>query len=303
MKMTLWAVVALLSSYPSFHLCASSEWKSKVEIGQGYRRDRLKFNFSGYHHVPNIISELKFTKMDVYLTTLNASLSNGTYIGSLNLAYGDICHGRFRDSDYFKNNKRGEFSRSIGKVPGRYTVDASAKIGRHFSGAGLTFTPSLGYGVFWQHLRMRDGRQVIPKSSHLRKISPIHHLNSRYKTVWSAPFVDLRFAIPVHPRLSLELGYMFFYPVKYTGKGNWNLRHLRFTQKNRVWQSYGERADVALRWTFADRFELGLGAALARFVARKGTVSFRQMGNKGRQPANRAKRTYPEYVLTLSYSF
>lgn len=293
----------LCSCMVSSVLCATDGWQSNVQVGQGYRRDSLKFNFSGRHHKPNIISELKFKDIDVYLTTLKASLTNGEIIGVLEGAYGDVLHGKVRDSDYLRNNRRGEFSRSHSKVPGKYTIDATAKLGRRFSIGSITCTPSIGYGAFWQHLRIKDGHQVIPRSHHARKGSPIHHLNSSYKTVWSAPFVDLQCSVPLCSTLSLDLGYSFFYPLKYTGKGNWNLRHLHFKQTNKIGKSWGERANINVRWAFAHRFELGAGISCGHFVAKDGKITFKQLGYKGKQPGHRAKRTFTDYVLTLSYAF
>ena len=290
--------VAVMSSALSFHLCAADALQSKVELGQGYRHDSLRFNFGGIHNKPNILSELDFKNMQVYLTTLKSSLSNGTYIGVIDLAYGDIIHGKVRDSDYFKNNRHGEFSRSYLKVRGNYTVDASAKIGRiipMFS--GITCTPSIGYGAFWQHIRFKDGHQTIPR--HFK----IHNVNSTVKTLWSAPFADLRFSVPLSARLTLGLGYTFFYPVQYTGKGHWNLRHMHFTQKNKAGKSYANKGDVSLRWAFAERFELGLGASIAQFCAKGGKIHLKLPNFKSHQPAHRAKRTCADYVLSLSYSF
>jgi hypothetical protein len=311
MKKNLWSFISLVSSILSFHLCASDDVQSKLELGQGYRHDSLKFDMAGPHHKPNIISELDYKNLQVYLTTLKGTISNGTYIGVVDLAYGDILNGKVRDSDYFHNNKQGEFSRSISKIHGDYTVDASAKIGRIFPlFSGMTFTPSVGYGAFWQNLHMTHARQVIPHHHHF-------HLNSTYKTLWSAPFVDFRFSIPLRKALSLDLGYTFFYPVNYKGKGHWNLRHLHFTQKNKTWDSYGQKGDIHLRWACTDRLELGFGVGVSHFMAKNGRVTSHQhsytkkhgknvflfMGGNERQPAKRAERTCADYVLSISYAF
>ena len=97
--------VTLMSSILSFHLCASDELQSKVELGQGYRHDSLKFRIAGPHNKPNILSELDYKNLQVYLSTLKTTVSNGTYIGVVDLAYGNILHGKSRDSDYTKNNR------------------------------------------------------------------------------------------------------------------------------------------------------------------------------------------------------
>lgn len=298
MKKNLYSFFAIVSSILSFHLGANDTFQSKLELGQGYRHDKLKFTISGRHHKPNILSELDYKNQQIYLTTLKGTLSNGTYIGVVDLAYGDILHGKVRDSDYSRNNKHGEFSRSILKIHGDYTVDASAKIGRIFPlFSGISLTPSIGYGAFWQHLHVKQGRQVIPVHAH------ISHLNSSYKTVWSAPFVDLLCTAPLAKTVFLDLEYMFFYPIKYTGKGHWNLRHLHFKQTNKEERSYGQKGDIHLRWACTNRLELGLGFGLAHFTAKDGTVKFNQHGFHSHQPSRRAVRTFTDYLVTLSYAF
>jgi hypothetical protein len=242
--------------------------------------------------------------MQVYLTTLKASLSNGTYIGVVDLAYGDIIRGKQRDSDYLLNNRRGEWSRSKARVSGDYTVDASAKIGRIIPlPSKSTFTPSIGYGAFWQHLHVRNGHQIINHCFRVRGNDRIPHLNDTYKTLWSAPFVDGQFSTPLATDLTLDLGYTFFYPVRYEGKGHWTLRHMHITHKNRAWKSYGQKGNVGLRWAFTDRVELGLGVAMARFTAKDGKTSHKIHGLKTHSPFRRAERTFVDYLITLSYAF
>lgn len=298
MKRTLGYFFTSLICMIPLSLSASEEVKAKVELGQGFRQDHLKWSVEGPHHKPNILSELDYKDMHVYLTTLKASLTNGTYIGMLELAYGDILSGKERDSDYNRDNRHREFSRSVAKVSGDYTVDSAVRIGRLFPlSSGIIFTPSIGYGAFWQHLHVKDGKQIIPYHG------SIHHLNSTFKTRWSAPFIDLRMAIPLRPSLTLDAGYRFFYPVQYTGKGFWNLRSLHFTQKNDVSKSFGQKADIAFRWACTDHLELGLGCGLASFIAKDGTVKSNERSFKSHTPLHRASRTCIDYLASLSYAF
>jgi hypothetical protein len=301
MRTNLRKFAVLLPSLLAFHLCATDDVESKVELGQGYRHDHLKFSIAGRHHKPNIISELDFKNLQVYLTSLKGTVTNGAYIGIVDLAYGDIIHGKVIDSDYFRNNRQSEFSRSRSKVTGDYTFDASAKIGRIFPMfSGITFTPSIGYGSFWQHLHMKHGHQERPRNH----THSIHHLNSTYKALWSAPFLDAQFSAPLTSALTADLGYAFFYPVHYRATGHWNLRHLRFVQKGHMSKSYGQRGNIGIRYACTDRLELGFGISVAQLIAKDGKIHFRGRDNaKGTQPSHRAKRLYEDYVLTLSYAF
>ena len=290
-------IIAISSS-----LCASDEVTSKIEVGQGFRNDSLKWSFSGPHGKPDIISELDYKHLHTYLTTLKASLSNETYIGEIDLAYGDIFSGTCRDSDYKKDHRKAEFSRSRSSVSGDYSVDASVKIGRIFQlPQNMTLTPCLGYGSFWQNLRAKHGRQIIPR--HAPK-NYLKGLNSTYKARWSAPFADCLLSIPLTNTLTADLEYTFFYPVHFKGQGHWNLRHLHFTQTDDSSKSFGQKGTAGLRWALSDRLELGALCSLSQFKAKGGHVQAKgRHHDHRRQPAHKMSRLCADYALTLSYAF
>ena len=305
MKINFFRLGVLFCSVIAPQLCADTPVTTKVAIGQGYRHDSLRWNMTAPHHKKYILSELDYTNLKVYLTTLKATVSNGTYIGVVDLAYGDILSGRERDSDYNRNNKRGEYLRTIGKIPGDCTIDASAKFGRIiplFSDS--TFTPSIGYGSFWQNLRVKRGYYEILRSTHLSKNQVRTRLDSTYRARWSAPFLDFRFVIPLRTRLTADIGYTFFYPLQYRGTAHWKLRHLHFNQKNRALQSYGHKGDITLRFACTDKVELALGCGLTRFNSKGGVEKGKPRHEHSyRQDFRRAERTCVDYLLSLSYAF
>ena len=295
-------IIAISSS-----LCASDEVTSKIEVGQGFRNDSLKWSFSGPHSKPDIISELDYKHLHTYLSTLKASLSNETYIGEIDLAYGKICNGTNQDSDYMKNHRKGEFSRSLSHVSGDYSVDALAKVGRIFQlPQNITLTSCLGYGSFWQNLRTKHGRQIIPHHNVPHKVIKLlkYRLNDTYKARWSAPFVDCLLSIPLTNTLTADLGYTFFYPVHFKGQGHWKLRHMHFTQTNDSSKSFGQKGTAGLRWALSDRLELGALCSMSQFEAKGGHVRGKQRYfKKWRQPAHKMSRLCADYALTLSYAF
>jgi hypothetical protein len=289
-------IIALSSS-----LCAADEVTSKVEIGQGFRNDSLKWSTSGHHKKPDVLSELDYKNLHTYLTTLKARLSNGTYLGEIEAAYGEICSGTSRDSDYFKSHKIGEFSRCKARVPGDYSIDALAKVGRIFHlSSGMTFTSRLGYGTFWQKVRVKDGKQVIPHQFRGKKLK---HLNSTYKARWSAPFVECLLSIPLTNAVTADLGYTFFYPVQFKGEGHWNLRHRHMTLTNAASKSFGQKGTAGLRWALSDRLELGALCSLSQFQAKGGHEKARQPHFHSRVPGHKMSRLCTDYMLTLSYAF
>lgn len=280
---------------------ASDEFKSKIEVGQGFRNDSLKWSFSGPHGKPDVISELDYKHLRTYLSTLKASLSNETYIGEIDLAYGEICSGTVQDSDYYKSRRKAEFSRSRSRVPGDYSIDASAKVGRIFQlPQNMTLTTSLGYGSFWQKVRMKHGRQIIPHYFHNAHIK---HLNCTYKARWSAPFADCLLSIPLTKTLTADLGYTFFYPVHFKGQGHWNLRHMNQTLTNDSSKSFGQKGAAGLRWALSDNLELGALCSLSQFSAKGGHEKAKEPHTRWKQPGHKMSRLCADYALTLSYAF
>lgn len=273
-----------------------SDFSTKFDVGQGYRRDHLKWGISGPHGKPNTLSDLDYKHVNIYLTTLKAQLHNDIYVAQLDGGYGRVLHGTVRDSDFFGNNKTHEFSRSVNKITGDYTIDLMAKIGRIWHPVQDTsLTTCVGYGTFWQKFRMKDGRQKIPVKAH------IHHLNSTYKARWSAPCLDAELSSRLTPSVRGTLGYTFFFPLRYEGRGDWNLRHLRFKQTNDEEKSFGQRGTVGLQWAITDRCEIGLGASLWKFTSKGGHDKIQ--GFIGRhQPMKKVSRCCSDYTLSISYA-
>lgn len=282
-----------------------------IEVGQGFRYDKLKTSVRGYHKHPNILSQLDAKHMSTYLTTLKGTVSNGTYIGSVDLAYGDILNGSMSKAFYREDNRRGESHRFTSKVNGNYSWDVSAKVGRIFSvWNDATFTPSLGYGAFFQHLDFRK----IYVSAHERmdgyetdiNHKRIHHLRVVDNTRWLAPFVNLMYTQPITRSLKMDLGYSFFYPVHFVGKDHAHVHakpiHFRTTEraKTKDARSIGQREEIQFRWACVDRLELGLGFAASEFVARDGRLHHSRGGSL---PFRRATRITTDYLLSLAYSF
>src|SRR5437879_6168908 len=83
----------------------NSDIQTDLEISQGYRRDSLTWNISGLNGYPNIISELKYKKIDVYSTRVNAAISKDNYFAKALFGYGVVINGKNRDSDYLDNNR------------------------------------------------------------------------------------------------------------------------------------------------------------------------------------------------------
>jgi hypothetical protein len=281
------------------------ELQTKFELGQGYRQDHLKWSKSGDHKKPNILSELDFKNIQIYMSTIRGMVSNGIYKGELSLGYGNVIKGKCQDSDYFKDNRRGEFSRSISRISGSYNVDSSVKIGRIFTNNRGTFlTTSLGYAMYVQKYAIQDGYQTLfGKKTFHKNEHKIHDLKSSYKASWSAPFIDFLLTVPIFQKVNIDFGYTFFYPVAYSGHGYWNLRKRpgpNFKQKARASKSFGQKGEIGLRYNVTSRFELGFKLGTMHFVAHDGSDKWTHWT---KLPFRKAQRTSIDYMLTASYSF
>jgi hypothetical protein len=239
------------------------------------------------------------------MSTLKGSISNGTYKGEINLGYGNVLRGACRDSDYFQDNRRNEFSRSLSKLSGSYNIDSYIKFGRiiYFNNS-ISLTTSLGYATYLQKYNLHDGYQSLVGINTFHKNQlKIPGLKSSYKARWSAPFIDFVLTVPILTSVNIDLGYTFYYPVSYNGHGHWNLRKNpgpNYTQKARASKSFGQRGEFGLRYAISNRFEIGFKLGTMHFIANDGSDRWTHLM---KSPFRKAQRTSIDYMITASYSF
>jgi len=279
-----------------------------ISVSQGYRRDTLKWSISGPKGHPNILSELDYKHMDVYMTDLRAKLSYNDYFIDLKGAYGNIYDGSMRDSDYLRDDRKDEFSRSKGDITGDYTVDATFRFGRNFLiGDTVHIAPMVGYGYYEQKIRVQNGRQSfafdIFTGEKVSRHKKIHHLNSTYKAEWQSPQLGLLVDKKVSSAVDVFLQYFFLYPLKYKAHGHWNLREdsmRHFTHKDKESKSFGHIATVGAKYALSSRWHLLGEFEYMRFYAKDGHVYVH--GHKV-TPFRKADRNASEIRLSLGYSF
>ena len=177
----------------------AAEWALQAALGAGMREDTFTWNvasdLAGLAS-PNVLSELRWRGLRAWALhgSLRAMWRRWLLAGEAE--YGHIGAGRAEDSDYARNNKALEWSRSVSDAGAGWLADAALGIGRVFSlGGGWTLTPWLGHMWHRQSLRMRRGVQVIARRVSLGgtitnppPLGPFPGLDSTYDAEWWGPW-------------------------------------------------------------------------------------------------------------------
>ena len=276
------------------------------EVSEGYRQDKLQWSISGHHKKPNILSELTFHDIKIYQTRLATKLTMDDYFAKANFGYGDITSGRVRDSDYSKNNKKGEFSRSRSKIRGSHTLDAQVSFGKDIAvHPSITLSPLFGYMWDYEKLRFKDGRQQ--RLFGFKMNEKIRKLNSTYTSRWDAPFIGARFGFDATEKLSFFGEYDFLFAVRHHGTGHWNLRNrgkgMTFNLNSRRAKGWGQMGLIGAGYEVFNNFIVKAEYQISNLRAHGGKVTGSERHHKFRQPFHKAELTSSEVRLCLDYAF
>jgi hypothetical protein len=284
-------IVTLMASL----LSCSAAWafwpeaaESSLEIGVGYRQDRLEwktknhFDSPGYncyedkscYEIPTrVSSHLKWRDLDIWLIE-----ARGKYVTCDNIYlrangdYGWITHGKCRDRDFVSfrgydddSDSSSEFSRSRARARG-HVYDARIALGYQFRlcDDSLSVDPVVGYSWHGQHIEDRHLRQHSSSSSEcsddLRNTygsssSSSGRKHARYHTRWNGPFIgfdfDYRFGCCCEWTI---FGDYEFHWAHYHARARWHLRddfidgRFRHHAKN----AYGHIFDIGVRYDFCE---------------------------------------------------
>ena len=268
----------------------------KIGLSQGYRREKQDFSISGIKGSPNIVSELTFKDIDVYVTRLWASVMKDGYYLKGSGAYGKILDGRTIDNDYARDDRKGHFSHSVHDITGDYTADFRLQLGRSFEVIGV----HVGYSAYLQRMRFKHGKvwTTTMFNGGKGKYRPVHGLNSTLKTNWHGPELGLELKQPVAACVDIIAHYSFLFPLRYEANGHWNLRkkhHRHFDMHNRSTKSFGNIFGICLSWCLSPAWSLQAAYEYLRFSSRGG---HEKVGNV-RVPMKKAHLTSQEVRLSL----
>lgn len=210
--------------------------ETEFTLATGIRSDDLKWSIAG--NGIDVLSELAWSDVDSYQISManHTQFKNNIYFRA-QFDYALIQDGSLRDSDYGRNGRTLEWSRSISETTGDENWDFSTGGGYSFFfwQDRLTVSPLLGISVHKQNLRIQNGTQVLSETNPFGRpnppdVGPLYgQLNSSYFTRWWGPWVgcDLQYKPKMRSsahhamefRFSMELCW-----ADYDAEGNWNLR-------------------------------------------------------------------------------
>jgi hypothetical protein len=225
-----------MTDYPRQPQPAKPSWELDYALNSGFREDNLNWNIAAgsnppYHPGrPNVLSELKWTDiMSAQIGGKAEITSPGGWHFQGKVDYGFITSGNNQDSDYFANDRTGEFSRSNNSANAGNMLDASIGAGYRFARRDrqgnviVGATPLVGYAYSEQNLVISNGVQTVETPGFTPPLGPFPGLDSHYGTQWHGPWLGFKVNAQPVDWMGLFAQYEYHW-ANYYGKGGWNLR-------------------------------------------------------------------------------
>jgi hypothetical protein len=237
----------------------------------GYRHDQLKWNKAAPSGTPNILSELQWNNVQSAVITGGTDITFAdNWQADGKISYGKIADGKNQDSDYYLNDRQGEFSRSNNTADDGMSIDLSGDLGYHLTlgrknrAPYWRFTPKLGYAFHTQQFNMTQGMQTIPA------YGSFSGLDSTYEGTWFGPWGGLTTQLAFTERFSLQAAMEYHY-VDYEGTGHWNLRSDLQQPKSFTHKADGEGivATAVARYMLTPDWIIRLSAEYQNWLANK----------------------------------
>lgn len=264
---------------------------SSLEIGVGYRQDRLewktKSNFDSsygsnedYCQIPLALqSHVKWRNLNIWQIE-----ARGKYITCDNIYlranadYGWITGGKNKDSDSMAFNNGvddnfSEFSKSHSKARG-HVYDVKIALGYQFKMCDDSFAiaPLVGYSWNGQHVEDRGLKNNSSSGSY--DYYTFRGRHSKYNTRWNGPFIgfdfDYRFGCGCEADWEIFGAYEFHW-ANYNAKADWRLRTDLFDGfRHHAKNAYGQVFDIGIKWDFCECWTLALKGEFQWWWADKG---------------------------------
>lgn len=210
--------------------CCGCDSRGRTWVELGYRQDDFHWSIAGPDNTPNVLSDLHWHKLHM-LAASAFGWHSSPCLPYLRWAgiYSAVMRGSVVDRDFDADNKHLEFSRSKASCNRGSVVDLSGGLGYPFifdsvACGHFLLAPVVGIGWIQQHLHMRGGRQLI--ATHCpADLGFIHCLRSEYRTHWWGPWAGVDMLWECGHRVALNGSYEYHWSTRYSGRGDWNLRH------------------------------------------------------------------------------
>ena len=207
---------------------ADSGGDFEFNLSNGYRVGGLRWNIADEDGVPNILSELTWSKLQIQQIEAEGKLNMERFTIRAVLGFGLILAGDARDSDYDSDDRTDEWSRSYSDARGGYLLHTLGGLGYRFEFQSVPFTllPMIGIALHRQAMVMTDGVQVVSVSPHVppaAPVGPIAGLDSSYAANWLNIWIGLDVDCPVASRVNIGAA-VSVHPSLYYALADWNLR-------------------------------------------------------------------------------
>lgn len=277
---------------------ARAEVTLSADLGVSARQDEFTWNIADSDGNPNVLSELTWRDVQTNEVVVNVEAEERRVMFLGRVSYGDIGGGELQDSDYNRNDRQGEFSRSSSAASGD-NREAEALFGYRLGTDAWSFIPLLGYSVQAQNLQITDGRSIIPATGN------IDGLNSSYDTRWKSWIagVDVRHSWREKWRGAVQLHRLW---ADYEAEADWNLvddfaHPLSFRQTDR---GDGYRIEAHIERRMSRHWGVALGYAYQTLATDDGVdTAFYANGTFETTALNGVDWTYRRVMIALTGSF
>jgi hypothetical protein len=183
--------------------------------------------------------------------------------------YAKIFRGKNHDSDFLKDNRRGEVSRFRSNANKGEAFDLSGGGGYQIRWCfeDITLTPLAGYSYHEQHLRMFDGKVSVFNSRSVHAV--LHNLHSNYRTRWYGPWIGAEASYDFDCDFEFY-GSLQYHWLQYHAKGHWNLREEFYDDFQHRANGYGILGTLGGTFQFSDCWKGGVRVLYLDFRARHG---------------------------------
>lgn len=242
-----------------------------LKLSSGYRHDKLRYNIPG--DGINIVSELTWQVPAAEIRLDGGWTHTSGFTVKGHLAYAQtVSGGEVQDSDYFLNDRQGEFSRSYSKPQDSRMIDISLGAGWNLPlGRGGSLTPMFGLARYESLYRMRDGRQAISDYGLSMPLGSFPGLDSKYNPVWSSVWQGFEAEFKPFTRFALRAAVKHHW-FDYRAEADWNLRNDRAHPVSFVHEGHGRgwESELGVDWRVFRAHRLTLDLSGRKFELKDG---------------------------------
>lgn len=274
--------VDMQTSWPSV------QGNGQLGISAGPRHDRAAFTIGG-HGYPNVLSELQWEVPAAEIRVDGRWIHTSGFTVKGHLAYAvAVAGGEVRDSDYARDGRQGEFSRSYANPDESRMLDIALGAGWRLPlGKAFALTPMLGLARYESQYRQRDAKQTWLDDDldgiNDRAPHRFANLHSSYKPVWHSSWLGIDGEFRPAGKFALRGGVKQHW-FRYRAEANWNLRSDFAHPVSFLHQGHGQgwEAELGADWGLSGGHRLSLDLGMRELRAKDGTdTTFFYNGTSG----------------------